>query len=62
VQHAAHAAFQGLIDHLVLLDAALAGELLGDHVGGEVIAVTGKVPDGDLRIGKASLDEPRDLL
>src|SRR5262249_34960989 len=62
VQHATHAALQRLVDQLVLLDAGLAGELLGDHVGGEMIAVAGEVPDGDLRVGKARLDEPRDLL
>ena len=39
VQNPAHAALQGLVDHLVLLHAGLARELLGNHVGGVVIAV-----------------------
>jgi len=33
VQDAAHAPLQGLVDHLVLLHARLAGKLLGDDMG-----------------------------
>ena len=62
MQNAAHAALQGLVDHLVLLHAGLAGELLGDDVGGVVVAVAGQVLDGDLGVGEAGLDQPLDLV
>jgi hypothetical protein len=49
VEHAAHLALQGGIDHLVLLHAALALESLGDDGGGIVIAIAGEVADLDAK-------------
>ena len=61
MQNAAHTPLQGLVDHLVLLHPGLAREFLADDVGGVVVPVAGEVLDGDLRVGKARLDQPLDL-
>jgi hypothetical protein len=42
-----------LVDHLMLLDAGLAAERGRDHGCRIVVAVAGKVPDGDFRVGNA---------
>src|SRR5215468_8248163 len=62
MQHAAHAALQRLIHHLVLLHARLASKLARDNVSGIMVPVAGKVFDGDLRAREAGLDKPLDLL
>src|SRR5215471_7825442 len=62
MQHATHATLQRFVHHLVLLHARLAGKLARHNVSGIVVAIAGKVFDGDLRAGEAGLDEPLDLL
>ena len=53
VQFAAHPAAQRGIDHLVLLHAGHAAELLGDDGRGVVVAVARQVFDGDVRVRAA---------
>src|SRR5579863_2552495 len=60
MQLVAHAALECLIDHLMLLHAALTLELRRDHVRRIVVAVAAQVFDGDLSIRQARLDEPLD--
>ena len=43
MEDAAHVALQRLVDHLVLLDAALAAEALRDDLGGIMVAVAGQI-------------------
>ena len=50
MQRPAHLALQGVVDHLVLLYAGLARELLGHDMRREVVAVACEVGDGDLGI------------
>ena len=52
VQHAAHAALERVIDHLVLLHAGLALEGGGGDHGGVMVIVVGQVCDRHLRVGK----------
>ena len=60
VKFSAHPALKGLIDHLVLLNAGLAGKRARDDECGVVIAVTREILDCDLRIGQAFLDQAFD--
>jgi hypothetical protein len=62
VEHAAHAAFEGVVDHFVLGDAGFAFERGRDDVGGEMIAVAGEVADVDLGIGEFGFDEVFDVV
>src|SRR5215813_4415597 len=62
VQDPPHAALQRLVDHLVLLHPGLAPEFLADDMGGVMVAIASKVSDDHLGIGKAGLDQARDLL
>src|SRR5262245_29696015 len=62
MQYPTHPPFQRLIDHLVLLHPRFALKFLADDVGGVVIAIAGKIPDGHLGVGKARLDQAGDFL
>ena len=62
MEHTAHAALQGLIDHLVLLHPRLALEGRRDHPRRIVIAVTGEVFDQHLGIRQGVLDQALDLV
>ena len=62
MQHAAHPALQRLVDHLVLLDTALAAEALRHNLCRVVVAVACEVADGDRRTWDALADEPSDLV
>src|SRR6266702_8384398 len=57
----AHLPLQRVVDHLVLLDPALADEGRGGHARTVMIAVTSKVDNNDVRIRKSLLDEALDL-
>jgi hypothetical protein len=58
MQNAAHVALQRLVDHLVLLHAALATEAFGHHLGGIMVTVAGKVANRDDGVRNAFLDQP----
>ena len=62
MQNAPHAAAQGAIDHLVLLDLGFAGKGCGNDRGGIVVAVADHVLDLDLGAGNAFLDQADDVL
>src|SRR3954462_14743319 len=51
VQLVAHAALEGLVNHLVLLHPGLALERCRDHVRRIVVAVAAQVVDRDLGVG-----------
>ena len=61
MKHAAHVAFERVVDHLVLLHAALAAETLGDDLRGVMIPIAGQITDGDLGVRNAGLDEFLDI-
>ncbi len=50
------------IDHLVLLDEALAPKGAGDDLDAEVITRTGEVPHADLGAGNTGFNERLELL
>ena len=62
MQHAPHAAAQGAIDHLVLLDLGFAGEGRGNNRGGVMVTVADHILDLDLGPGNAFLDQADDVL
>src|SRR6185437_12090990 len=57
VQLVAHAAAQGLVDHLMLLDARLALEGGGDDMRRVMVAVAPEILDRHPRIGEAVADQ-----
>src|SRR5262245_43260175 len=61
MQHTAHAAAERVVDHLVLLDPALALEGAARDARLVVVAIAGEVPDLDGGVGKLRLDEALDL-
>src|SRR6266567_1014045 len=61
VQLAAHVTLERLIDHLMLLDAGLAAERGRNHGRRIVVAIAGKVADGDLGIRDSGADQLLDF-
>src|SRR5262245_12411892 len=56
MQNPTHPPFQRLIDHLVLLHPRFAPKFLADDVGRVMVAIAGKIPGGDIGVGKAGRD------
>src|SRR5665647_278831 len=61
VQHAAHLAFERLIDQLMLLDPGFALERRRNHGRRVVVAVTGKIADRHFGVRNARFDQPLDF-
>src|SRR6185295_6581093 len=61
MQLAAHLAFQGLVDELMLLHPRLAAERGRDHGRRIVVAVAGKVADRHHGVGDAATDQLLDF-
>ena len=61
MKHAAHVALQCIIDHLVLLHAALAAKALGHDLGCLMVTVSGQVANRDFGLRNAFLDELFDV-
>jgi hypothetical protein len=61
MEGAAHLALQRLVDHLVLLDPALAREGSGGDARAVVIAVSGEIQHNDLRIRESISDKALDI-
>ena len=61
VQDAAHAPAEGIVDHLVLLDAVFALERRRNDVRRPVVVVAGEVFELDPGIGKFRFDQALDL-
>ena len=61
MQNVPHAAAQGLIDALMLLDAGLAAEALGDDPRLIMVAIAGQIDDLDPRVGDSLADQALDL-
>ncbi len=61
MQGAAHMSLQRVVDHLVLLDPALADKGRGSDARTVMITVAGEIDHNDLRIGKSLLDKALDI-
>mgnify|MGYP000046298306 CR=1 FL=1 len=61
VKLAAHAAAERLVDHLVLLHAALAGKGGGNDAAGIVVAIAAQVFDHHVGVGKSRFDQSFDF-
>src|SRR5690348_385342 len=61
VQDAAHLAFQGGVDQLVLLHARFSAKAFRDDRRGVVVAVAGEIADRHLGVRDARLDQLLDL-
>jgi hypothetical protein len=61
VERAIHGAPQGVIDHLVLLNPALAAGCFAGHARGTVIAVAGQIHDDDMRFREGLFNEAFDI-
>ncbi len=57
----AHLPLKGRIDHLVLLDPALAYERSGGDASSEMVAIASEVGDNHLGIWECLLDKPLDF-
>jgi hypothetical protein len=57
VQRTPHLALQSVVNKLVLLNPRFATEALRQHGSGIVVAIAREVPNRDLGIGNAVLDE-----
>jgi hypothetical protein len=61
VERAIHGSPQGVIDHLVLLNPALAAERFAGDARGKVIAVSGQIHDDDMSFREGLFDEALDI-
>src|SRR5258706_15798974 len=61
VQLPTHAPRKRVVNHLMLLDAGLALEGARNHHGGVMIAIAGKIGDGDVRVRQSRADRQFDF-